>query len=155
MGELPRVKIAPSRILVSRPGVNVNNPPDYSPRYIALDSNWPRIERIFIKAVLSSNLLDKPVILFTPQAEPPFGLLFRKTRGLPDDAIQYDGIAHETDPFGATPHLGYIYDRHVVAHTRKDQAVLAQVIKQSFVSGQGLKQFPDSTKWGFLFLALG
>jgi hypothetical protein len=68
-----RISISGTRVLISRPGVDVLSPPAYTPDYLMMDSNWGQPERpLQVGVILNKSLNDNHIQTFgVTYTEPP------------------------------------------------------------------------------------
>lgn len=158
----PVIEITPSRVRVARDGVDVTNPPDDTPKYLAFSSDWPKIERVHTRAVLKkTSLLDRPLVPFALLSEPPFGILLMRIVHQVFGNLRpifYDIHAHTSEPFLTNENADYLYDKYRIAWITKNNAMLEQHIKEE-ITGSGVNakrtRQPDPDRsFDFIFLAI-
>lgn len=130
---LPRVLITPTRVAVSREGVDVTNPPANTPEYLALDSDWPKVERIHTIAKITRATLKTPkTVRFTALSSQPFAFLAQKQQG-----VFYDPPTHAIEVIDKTLH----YQTYRIEWIKTDSAQLRQIPHANLVY--------DLDKWNF------
>ena len=78
-----RILISPSVVRVSLPGVEVTSPPALTEEYLALDSSWPKVERLHaVGVVLNQAVGDAGFSFnFSSLSSPPLAIIQRATPG--------------------------------------------------------------------------
>lgn len=155
---LPRILITPTAFRISRPGVNVQNPPSTTPEHLAMNSDWPGVERRHAIILVRGNALVNPVTLnFTALDDPPFAVLL--TRKLGTDTL-VDTKTHASsywdhNPFGIPPYfiIDTQEDTHLIDWTSRNQALLMQKpkIKRGDIAPAQLS-IDDLTKYDFIVM---
>ena len=72
----PRILISGSRVAVSRPGIDVTNPPAKTEDYLAIDSSWGIPLRLYTSGLFSTSLAaDSRISFGTTFGSPPYVLI--------------------------------------------------------------------------------
>lgn len=122
-----RVLLSPDGVRVSRPGVDVINPPALTEDYLVIDWTWPKIERLHAYGKVSGSAISASsfTFLFDALSAPPIVAVLAKDAGTNtyrDELIAGIGISHGAD------NIGYpFYSSYFHWYTRTDRVVVERL----------------------------
>lgn len=156
-----RLMMTPSTVRISRPGVNVLNPPSNTPTHLAMNSAWPKVERLHALAFIPNTSLNERVagdgpkiVLYDELNDFPFARLIPRE---PRKTIIYEDFAG----FFRTPGVGgtrYFPTQHSsVEYTLRDRCRLENgaVVASKMVTGGGgqdLLYVSEAKKFDFILM---
>lgn len=153
MSLIPRVMLTPSIMRITRKKIDVRKPPTLGPEHCAIDSSWPKVERLHTIAVLkSTNLLVDKVLFFALLDKPPYVEIVRR---LPGTTTTSDMVVHAgrvehftTNNFITTRHVSTYYSQtHAIRAVYQNRVELRQEVRK--IIGKGI---PDHNKYDFIVL---
>lgn len=154
MAVLPRISLTASALRISREGVNVNNPQSFTPEHLVINSDWGSVERRYSIGIRTkTNLLENPVLNFTPLPEPPLAVLLMR---LPGTATIQDGLTHDFDAIVNGIRVEFIQDTHYISKVTINQVFLAQKkgqnINGEFPNYGPPNTFANETRYDFIVM---
>lgn len=156
----PRILITPSTFRISREGVNVQAPPSTTPEHLAMNSDWPHVERRHEIALVRNTFLPEPktINLITPLPEPPLVVLLTRKVGT---TTLRDTQSHEStywQQVGLTTPPVYgkrtvQEDTHLIEWTSKSQIQISSKIRtRANATPPSQTLIDDTTKRDFIIL---